>query len=470
MIKLLEEKNEVYHEWYWTKSEDKTNKEYKKFGYLRIFKELNIFIGIGIYIDDYEKKLKEEILEYIPKIKFGKNGFIFVLNNQGTFLSYPKKNRIGVNVIANKDANGKLFMKEMIEKAKNPSGFTEYVTPPTAVNKNLRKITYSKGYKDWNWVLASGFLIKDLEDKIKEKQELLEIRNNEYKKLVFLNILFIAGTLFLISFLVSKKIEKQFFIYKKKIIEETNKNIEKDRILAQQSKMASLGEMLGNIAHQWRQPLSGISTSSSGLALKIEMGVLEEKDIKESNDTIIELTNYLSKTLDNFTSFFKPEKEKKSFFLKKSIENSLYIANTELKKNNIEIVKDIIDLEIYAYENDMMQILLNLINNAKDALILNKKEGQKYIFINIHKKENTIYIEIKDNGNGIDEKIIDRIFEPYFTTKHTFNGTGIGLYMVKQILNRYMNSDISVINKTFEYNGQKHTGASFTIKLNMERP
>ena len=238
----------------------------------------------------------------------------------------------------------------------------------------------------------------------------------------------------------------------------------KDKLLFQQSKMASMGEMLENIAHQWRQPLSLISTASTGLQIQKELGLSsnddELKGLKKINDT----AQYLSQTIEDFRDFFSPDKEIHNFSVLEVIKKNLGLFDAMFKSNGIEIVFDNNDdIFINNYENELAQALVNIFSNSRDAM--QKITSEKYIFINLEKEENLVVISIKDNAGGIDEKIISNIFEPYFTTKHQSQGTGIGLYMTHQIIEKHMNGLINVKNSTYSYNNKDYTGAEFKIKL-----
>jgi PAS domain S-box-containing protein len=238
----------------------------------------------------------------------------------------------------------------------------------------------------------------------------------------------------------------------------------KDKMLLQQTKMAAMGEMIGNIAHQWRQPLNIISTTTTGIKLKIDFGSLDIQELKNELDTVNHTVQHLSKTIDDFRNFFKSEKEMKRFSIQTSIEKNLKLLEGMFKMNDIQVVLGHIDdCTIQNYENEFIQAILNILNNAKDAL-LNKK-SQRCIFIDIEQQQNSVVLSIKDNGGGVDENVISKIFEPYFTTKHKSNGTGIGLYMTHQIIHQSMQGKIEVFNKTFTHNQNQYKGALFVITL-----
>ena len=249
-----------------------------------------------------------------------------------------------------------------------------------------------------------------------------------------------------------------------RIKKELDKHQEKDRILAQQQKMVAMGQMIENIAHQWRQPLSVISTSASGLKLKKQLNILEDEELIKSIDQIVDTAKYLSDTIDDFRYFFKPQKDKTKFSLVKNIEKSLSFLETVLKENSIKVEFEYEDIDITAYETELMQVFINIISNSKDAFI-EKKIKDRVIFISIKNFPNRILIEIKDNAGGVEDDILDKVFEPYFTTKHQYSGTGIGLYMSNQIIKTHLNGDIFMKNCSFKYKNIEQKGVITTIIL-----
>ncbi|MBI3874158.1 MAG: PAS domain-containing sensor histidine kinase [Arcobacter sp.] len=252
---------------------------------------------------------------------------------------------------------------------------------------------------------------------------------------------------------------------KKRVIVVT-KNITQNKILESQAKLASMGEMIGNIAHQWRQPLSVITTSASSVAFKQELDLITPEELIEAMAMIVRQGNYLSKTIDDFRYFIKGGKVENILNLGKLFEKTLSIVNPNLKSNYIELISNISPtLEIKGYENELMQAFINIINNAKDALISNESLEEKYIFIEAKKQDDVCEIIIKDNGGGIKSSVMDRIFEPYFTTKHQSQGTGLGLSMTHKIITELHHGTMTALNSTFEYNGKEYIGASFCIVM-----
>ncbi len=238
-----------------------------------------------------------------------------------------------------------------------------------------------------------------------------------------------------------------------------------ERILMSQSKMAAMGEMIGNIAHQWRQPLSLISTASSGLQLNKELDVLTDEDFEKYTQSIIDNTIYLSTIIDDFRNFYKPNKEKEYFNMKDVMKINLELLSAGLRNNDIEIIEDYEDLTIFSHKNELIQVVINLLNNARDAIIEQKINHQHYIFVKCFKSNNSTIITITDNANGVNENIKCKIFDPYFTTKHQAQGTGLGLYMSKKIVSESLNGQFFIENIEYKYNDIDYKGARFTISI-----
>ena len=253
-----------------------------------------------------------------------------------------------------------------------------------------------------------------------------------------------------------------------RIKEAVKENEDKSYALSQQSKMAAMGEMLENIAHQWRQPLSIISTAASGIKLQKELDVLTDEHLNYSVNNIVKNTNHLSQTIDTFRDFFKTNKGQKLFNIKEAFQKTQKLINPKYKNSNIQIVNQLKDVELFGLESELVQVFMIILNNAKDAFEHIKKEDEKYIFVTIHDDEDYVYIKIKDTAKGIPSDIIHRIFEPYFTTKHQAHGTGIGLYMTEEIIEKHMKGTIVVSNQEFNYENNTYTGAQFEIKLPLE--
>ena len=254
-----------------------------------------------------------------------------------------------------------------------------------------------------------------------------------------------------------------------RVKDEVEANRAKEEMLNHQSKMAAMGEMIGNIAHQWRQPLSVISTAASGVMMQKEYDILTDKILNSSLEMIVKSTQFLSQTIDDFRTFFQSNKEKYDFPAYRPIKKALSMVEASFKNNNIELILNLDEtLVINGFENEFIQGLINILNNARDALKSNiKDDSERFIFINLYKEDSYSVITIKDNAGGIPQDIIKKVFDPYFTTKHKSQGTGIGLYMTNEIMVKHFNGVLEVISETYEYNNRTYNGALFTIKIDL---
>ena len=236
------------------------------------------------------------------------------------------------------------------------------------------------------------------------------------------------------------------------------------REIAEQSKMVALGDMLSNIAHQWRQPLSIISTCSSGMSLKKEMGILTDEELSENLEKITEITIQLSNTIDGFRSnIFEDIKTKCNLaeFIRNTINSKSYI----FEQNNITLVQDFDDtIEIITLPNSLQQSLLNILINSIEAL--ESITGEKFIFIDLYLQDDLVTISIKDNAGGIEQQDIQKVFEPYFTTKHQKQGIGLGLTNVYNNVVTNLHGKIKLDNRRFTYKEIDYKGTQVTITLN----
>ena len=264
------------------------------------------------------------------------------------------------------------------------------------------------------------------------------------------NIYLVLNLFSLVVFIIIYFTRRYFFI------ELNNRDI----LLSKQSRFAALGEMISMIAHQWRQPLTGMSMSINNLLLDYELG---ESDAKRSKETL-ELVNkqilYLSTTIDDFKNFFKPDRESVRVNLKELVTDSYMIIDSSLKSSAIVVKNEIKpSIVIKTKRNDVVQVILNLVKNSMDAYKENKSKDRE-IIISAKESLKTLLIIIKDSAGGIPSDIIEKIFDPYFSTKDKKNGTGLGLYMSKMIVEDHLAGELSVMTK------DKST--IFTIKLPKE--
>ena len=252
-----------------------------------------------------------------------------------------------------------------------------------------------------------------------------------------------------------------------KISREVSQNRKKDIIMFQQARFASLGEMLNNIAHQWRQPLGSITMIIQSFQTKMQMGKLTQNFVDEKVDDALLLANNMSNTLEDFKNFFSPNKIKSEFSIKNCIEHSIELSKYLLNQENIIVILKVRkDMEIHSYYNELSHVFLNLIANSKDALCSNVNKNDRIIKIIVNKFKKHLVINVIDNGGGIPQNVLPKVFEPYYTTKYKSAGTGIGLYMSKQIIEKHMFGEISCKNISHKIKDDKVFDCSlFTIKI-----
>ncbi len=242
-----------------------------------------------------------------------------------------------------------------------------------------------------------------------------------------------------------------------RIDEAVQKSRDQELRMLQQSRLAQMGEMISMIAHQWRQPLSAIASTAASLQLKIGLERYDKRYFSDNIEKISQFSQHLSNTIDDFRHFFKSNKNEEEFFMCEVAKGSLTIIGTSLENKNIIVSTSYNSAHtVLSYFNELKQVCLNLIKNAEDILLL-KKVANPTINIRTYSDATHVYLEVSDNAGGVDEAIIDKIFDPYFTTKERYDGTGLGLYMSKTIIEEHCSGRLSVANN--------ERGAVFTIAL-----
>ncbi|HJV64205.1 MAG TPA: CheR family methyltransferase [Geomonas sp.] len=221
---------------------------------------------------------------------------------------------------------------------------------------------------------------------------------------------------------------------------------EKERLLIQQSRQAALGEMIHNIAHQWRQPLNTLGLMVQELSMSYETAAFDRDHLESAVDGVMQIISHMSRTIDDFRNFFRPEKEKVDFRVRQVMDNVTSILEASLKTHQIELeLSSSGDPVIHGYPNEFSQVLLNILLNARDALVERMIEEPR-ILMQLDQEGERVVVTIRDNAGGISDQILDKIFDPYFTTKGPDRGTGIGLYMSKAIIEKNMNGKVTAAN------------------------
>ena len=445
-------------------------------------KEINIIIDVLNYNitkeNVQEKELKEDAIRLLNNISFqeSKSNYYFVydiknINGGDNFaVQVVNPNRldlIGKSISTNfKDFNGKKFREEFLANIrKNGESYTTYAYKKPNTNDEIKqKLSYFKFYEEWNWVIAVGIYTDDIEKEIAVKRNALELKvRKQVGQNIVLFIMFLSIAI-LISIVVSQKIDEVLKKYEnkvktkakelkelnenleKRISEEIDKNREKEQLLIQKSRFIALGEMISNIAHQWRQPLSELSSILMYIKFKHSINALDEKTMQIKSTEADVVLEYMSHTIDDFRNFFMPKKEKEEFFLHKVMDSVMTIVSSSLTNENIEVIIDLDKTtKIKTFLNEYEQVVLNIIKNAKDVLI-EKEIKNPRIKITAYEETDYVVLFIEDNAGGITVEPKGKIFEPYFTTKDDTHGTGIGLYMSKIIVDKNMKGKLRVRN------------------------
>ncbi|WP_321778146.1 sensor histidine kinase [Sulfurimonas sp.] len=355
--------------------------------------------------------------------------------------------------------DGYMFTSTHNEDKIDTDDLAEYIIKPNKklIKKNMnnqKKFAYFSVYKDKAQILA--FLpIQSIKNKntsayivsYTDSKHIINILL-QYKLINFFSFIIFSIILFLLYRIIITKVYLQ-----EEVKKQTNELIKKDKIMQEQSKLAAMGEMVGAIAHQWRQPLNSLNIHIQNLDDDYADGLIDAEFLDSFILKQTKTMNFMSKTIDDFRNFFRIDKIKKTFSVKEAIFTTISIQSAQLNNSNITIKVLGEDFKLTTIESEFLQVILNLITNAKDALIEKKiVQGKIFVFLNKNK------IIISDNAGGIDKKIIERIFEPYFTTKEQGKGTGMGLYMSKMIVEQTIDGVLSASNNK--------EGAEFTIVFN----
>lgn len=460
--------NEVFYSYYF--KEFTSQKITKKISYAKLYKKYNWIIATGIplnILDDKINNLNSELIKeydnYLIKTISIKVFILLVI----LFVVYYLKN------------NTRKYLFKSLEKSYN--NLKETTLKLSEATKSAQigiwKWDITKDILDWDEEMYKLYEVekKDgksdyqlwasalYEDDIQEAQSKLQESIN--KRIKFETTFRIKTKKGLKYIKASGKVvydenDKPLFIIGANYDITNLKEFEKQQLqLLEQAKMASLGEMIGNIAHQWRQPLSLIRTACTGIKFQNEIGVLTDKLLLEELESIDKSTMYLSETIDTFRNFIKEEKEYKSVILQDRIKETINLLNATLKNNYINLktnIEQIEPIEIKIIADELSQVIINIINNAKDVFKEREVQDPK-IILNLYKEDNRVILTIEDNAGGVPSKVINHIFEPYFTTKHQSQGTGLGLYMSHKIVTESLKGKLFVENTK--------DGAKFFIEL-----
>ena len=415
--KVLKKSGEGYVDYYWyIVSEDRKRMHYK-ISYVKMLDCYDWYVGGGEYLKYMKKFVKEDILDYIRANAKFKNGYFYIYDSQKNVIFKPQS-------ISD------------IELPKVVGGF----------NISSKNIIYTKYFKEYDWYISASEDLREIKKTIVEKKDIQEKKIGKQKELNLYLLLFSWSVSIVLSLYLSYILNDVFKKYEKELANSNDK-------LIFQSRQALIGELFSMIAHQWRQPINKVASIIALLRFSNNDKELDKKyvDIEDN-------LNFMSETIDDFKTFYMPNEDISKVNLKQVVEKSIKFFENNLQKNSILLKTNLEDITYKTYQNEILQIMMNLIKNSIDSLIKSQK-SHKVIYIELCKDENKIILTVEDNGVGIKEEDRDRVFEPYFSTKK--GSMGLGLYMTKMIIEKHLNGTIT-------YKNLKN-GIKFSIILPLQK-
>ena len=415
------------------------------------------YIGSSVFEVQKIEELKHLLLGMVQSIPLDRADFMGLYDDKKAIFLSPKMRAV----------LGSDYLRVISKNLSKESAWTK--------DKLDGYYYYSKYYEPLDWYVVYGFEISNMSKQELQKQEDLEKMLDEELEFIIKASASIVIFVVILSLMLSRKINEIFKQYQDEVqvrtdeLERLNESLEqrvkseleshreKDKMLIQQSKMAEMGDMLSMIAHQWRQPLNQMSYLFMNIDSAYEYDELSrdylDSKLKEGNN----LLEFMSDTIDDFRNYFRPDKDKEFVLVSEVVHTSVTLMQKSLDVSGVkvELFADGRDLT-HIYKNEFMQVILNLIKNAKDAVVQKGVDKPKITITSTCQKDKMI-VKICDNGGGVDEKIIDKIFEPYFSTKDKQSGTGLGLYMSKMIIEEHLDGKLSVFNT--------REGACFQIEI-----
>jgi two-component system, NtrC family, C4-dicarboxylate transport sensor histidine kinase DctB len=425
------------------------------------------------YNDGAQKRSKYKFLPHFKSVShsfFHENQYKEPLSNESDYIE-----RIELGVERIEFLSDKIF--QLLDSGRRSEAsmlITDELYPAiNAMNVRLTELTHFQ-----------------MESAIYEK----EIADNVYKItsfIIFGFVIFVLlASIFLAWFILSsisqmnknlsntvddktKELSKLNESLKERVATEVAENRRKDKIMYHQARLAAMGEMIANIAHQWRQPLNSLSAIIQSFETKQMVGKLTEEFIKEQVESGIKIASKMSTTIEDFRNFFKPNRIQEQFEICETLKKCISMFESLNKDSSVNLRLDCTQkVVITGFENEFLQAVMNILNNSNDAL-KNRDLDDRYVSIFVRQKrffgQNYVNIYFIDNGGGIPSGIIEKVFEPYFTTKHQSTGTGIGLYMTKQIVENHMNAHLSARNINMKFGGDKiYRCAMFRISIFLE--
>lgn len=399
-----------------------------------------VFIIAFVVIILWITKQKEKEREYKSIIQTSQDGF-WCMSATGHFLDvndaycnligYSRDELLNMSIADVDEKEAPEDIKKHLQKVIE-SGYDKFETRHRKKDGGIVNVDVSTNYIDTHGGQFFVFL-RDITER-KKNESLLKKRQREIEEL-------------------NNNLERR-------VQEELEKNRQKDFVMMHQSRLAAMGEMLGLIAHQWRQPLSALNFILYNIKLSFEEKDLTEEVLDDSITKGMRLIASMSETIDDFRDFFRANKKEVEFSINKTIRDTFFMVRPGFTHNGISFdIHEEYEVKVIGFQNEYSQVILNIFNNAKDAIVKRTTKGR--VDVDVFHKNNSAIVKIRDNGGGIPENILNKVFDPYFTTKGEEKGTGLGLYMSRMIIEDHMDGNIGVANTD--------EGAEFTITLPLKK-
>ena len=440
--------------------------------YLKDFGHYDWFFGTGMHhLDEYER-IKKNIISTLMAIQTDPDEYYYITNSKGDIIYHPTM-ELGSNILALKDKQGFAYIKEQIKVAKEKgAGYVRYISKSRRYDVVSTKTTLSIYFKPFDWIVSTGFYATNIQNAIDKQQSILKEDIEKEIQTILIFSFALAILVILLTLAFSRRISEIFIDYKDRVkvretaLHDLNDSLkeqvrvevsaqrEKEKMLIQQSKMAAMGDMISMIAHQWRQPLNQMSYVMMNIDGAYDDRSLSREYLDGKLKEGENLLEYMSHTIDDFRDFFKPDKEKEDLVLCDLVDSAVGLIEKGLEKHHVRLEKNYeCNISLLVYKNEMIQVLLNLLKNAQEAL---EEKDNACIKIHIYLDADVAKVCISDNGDGIEDENIEKIFEPYFSTK-AHQGTGLGLYMSQMIISEHMDGSLEAQSTS--------SGAEFIISL-----